>query len=89
MSIVKRAPGDALDACLLLACCLSVNVIHVQFDSVFHVGVACVQPSPQKQLVIPDFVAEHDAILEDQPLMDYGVVAAKELNSVPGLPGPM
>ncbi|EFJ40405.1 hypothetical protein VOLCADRAFT_77960 [Volvox carteri f. nagariensis] len=44
---------------------------------------------PKKQLVIPDFVAEHDALLEDQPLMDYGVVATKEVNSVPGLPGPV
>ncbi|GLI69419.1 hypothetical protein VaNZ11_014028 [Volvox africanus] len=43
----------------------------------------------KKQLVIPEFVAEHDAILEDQPLMDYGVVATKEINSVPGLPGPV
>ncbi|GLC40032.1 hypothetical protein PLESTB_001518400 [Pleodorina starrii] len=44
---------------------------------------------PKKSVAVPDFVSEHDAILEDQPLMDYGVVAAKEVNSVPGLPGPV
>ncbi|KAG2499473.1 hypothetical protein HYH03_002420 [Edaphochlamys debaryana] len=44
---------------------------------------------PKKQFAVPDFVAEHDAILEDQPLMDYGVVATKEINNVPGLPTPM
>ncbi|KAG2441543.1 hypothetical protein HXX76_003164 [Chlamydomonas incerta] len=45
---------------------------------------------PKKQLLpaLPAYVAEHDALLEDQPLMDYGVVASKEVNNVPGLPAP-
>ncbi|KXZ51642.1 hypothetical protein GPECTOR_12g606 [Gonium pectorale] len=44
---------------------------------------------PKKQLALPDFVAEHDSVLEDQPLMDYGLVASKEVAQVPGLPGPV
>ncbi|GFR46256.1 hypothetical protein Agub_g7808 [Astrephomene gubernaculifera] len=43
----------------------------------------------KKQLAVPDFVSEHDALLEEQPLADYGVVAAREVNAVPGLPGPV
>ncbi|PNG98986.1 Rho GTPase-activating protein 8, partial [Tetrabaena socialis] len=43
----------------------------------------------KKQLAVPDFVAEHDSVLEDQPLMDYGVVATKEVNSLPGMPAPI
>lgn len=45
----------------------------------------------QRQLaaLLPDFVVEHDELLEDQPLMDYGVVASKEASMVPGMPAPL
>ncbi len=43
---------------------------------------------PQKQLSVPSFVSEHDSLLEEQPLLDYGVVAAKEVEAVPGMPAP-
>lgn len=43
---------------------------------------------PKKQLAVPSFVSEHDSLLEEQPLLDYGVVAAKEVEAVPGMPAP-
>ena len=33
----------------------------------------------QKTVTLPGFVSEHDAILEDQPLQDYGIVADKNM----------
>lgn len=41
----------------------------------------------QLKTLLPAYVVEHDAILEDQPLMDYGVVAPKDM--VPGIPVPI
>eukprot|EP00798_Chlamydomonas_sp_ICE-L_P001473 gene1473-32858_t len=38
---------------------------------------------------LPDFVVEHDNILEDQPLHDYGLVANKEALRGMGPPGHM
>ncbi len=38
-------------------------------------------PPVQKRVqpALPAFVHDHDAILEDQPLSDYGLVATKEV----------
>eukprot|EP01025_Chloroclados_australasicus_P039049 TRINITY_DN4032_c0_g2_i1.p2 TRINITY_DN4032_c0_g2~~TRINITY_DN4032_c0_g2_i1.p2 ORF type:complete len:214 (-),score=13.15 TRINITY_DN4032_c0_g2_i1:518-1159(-) len=39
---------------------------------------------PKGQLVLPEFVLEHDSDLEDQPLMDYGFYKHKEMQ-LPGM----
>jgi hypothetical protein len=40
------------------------------------------------QVRLPAFVGEHDDILEDQPLTDYGLVTTKEM-TLAGMPNPM
>mmetsp|Transcript_7271 Transcript_7271/g.15870 ORF Transcript_7271/g.15870 Transcript_7271/m.15870 type:complete len:238 (+) Transcript_7271:119-832(+) len=42
----------------------------------------------KKGFPVPAFVAEHDSILEDQPLQDYGLVTSKEMAAA-GMPNPM
>ena len=37
---------------------------------------------------LPDFVLEHDAHLEGQPLADYGLTANKEMVEA-GMPNPL
>ena len=37
---------------------------------------------------LPDFVLDHDALLEDQPLTDYGLTANKEMVEA-GTPNPL
>lgn len=39
--------------------------------------------------LIPEYVIEHDQDLEDQPLVDYGIVASKDMaTAIPGGPPP-
>lgn len=38
--------------------------------------VSLLQPS---QTPLPSFVTQHDSVLEEQPLVDYGLYASKEV----------